>query len=46
MHNSEWICDDKPKPISPEIAKMSDEEIEKEFRKRFPNYSSKEKDGS
>lgn len=42
MYNSEWICDDKPKAVSHEIANMSDEEVEAEFKKRFPKYSSKQ----
>ena len=32
---TEYICDDRPIPISEEISKMTDEEIEKEFQERF-----------
>lgn len=33
--NKEYICDDRPIKVSDEIQEMSDEEIEKEFQKRF-----------
>ena len=29
------ICDDKPKPIPEDILRMTDEEIEAEYKKRF-----------
>ena len=32
---NEYICDDRPIEMSEEIANMTDEEIEKEFIKRF-----------
>ena len=34
-HHSNWICDDRPKPVSPEIAAMTDEEIEVQYLLRF-----------
>ena len=32
---TEYICADRPIPISEEISNMTDEEIEKEFQERF-----------
>ena len=26
--HSDWLCDDRPKPMSPEVAAMTEEEIE------------------
>ena len=34
----EYICDDRPIEVSEEIKKMTDEEIEEEFKKRFSDY--------
>ncbi len=34
----EYICDDRPVEVSEEIQKMTDEEIEEEFKKRFSDY--------
>ncbi len=31
----EYICDDRPRPIPPEIAKLSEEELEAKYRKIF-----------
>lgn len=38
----EYICDDRPIEVSERIQKMTDEEIEKEFKERFSDY---EKEG-
>lgn len=34
----EYICDDRPVEVSEKIKKMTDEEIEEEFKKRFSDY--------
>lgn len=34
----QWICNDAPKPITPEIAAMTDEEAESEFYRLFGQY--------
>ena len=34
----EYICDDRHVEVSEEIKKMTDEEIEEEFKKRFSDY--------
>lgn len=36
--HSDWICDDRPKPMSPEVAAMTEEEIEAEFQRLFGQY--------
>ncbi len=40
--SGKYICDDRPIPITPEFAKMSDEEIEEEFKRLFPNAKDKQ----
>ena len=32
---SDYICDDRPRPIPSEISKMSEEELEAEYQKIF-----------
>ena len=34
----DWICDDKPKPLNPKIAAMTEEQIEAEFQRLFSQY--------
>ena len=38
---SEWICDDRPRPMETEVAAMRDEELEEEFQHRFGHFLSK-----
>ena len=33
----DYIIDDRPRDIPEDIKNMTDEEIEEEFKKRFPN---------
>ena len=35
---SEWICDDRPRPMDTEVAAMTDEELEDEFQRRFGQF--------
>ena len=35
---SEWICDDRPRPMDTEVAAMTDEELEEEFQRRFGQF--------
>ena len=35
---SEWICDDRPRPMDTEVAVMTDEELEEEFQRRFGQF--------
>lgn len=37
--DNEYICDDRVVEVSEKIAKMTDEEIEQEFKKRFVEYN-------
>ena len=36
--HSDWICDDRPKPLNPKIAAMTEEQIEAEFQRLFGQY--------
>lgn len=36
--HSDWICDDRPKPLNTKIATMTEEEIEAEFQRLFGQY--------
>ncbi len=36
--DKEYICDDRPVEVPEKIAKMTDEEIQQEFEKRFAEY--------
>lgn len=44
MKKTEYICDDRRKPVSPEVAKMSDAEVEKEFQRLFGDFVQNEND--
>ena len=35
--DNEYIVDDRPREIPEDIKKMTDEEVEAEIRRRFPN---------
>ncbi len=35
MDKNEYICDDREKPIPPDILEMTDDEIEEEYQRRF-----------
>lgn len=38
LNQKDFICDDRPIEIPERIKKMSDEELKKEFQKRFGDY--------
>ena len=43
INQKDYICDDTPIEISERLKKMSDDELKKEFQKRFGNYLIQEK---